>query len=204
MSSPDLPNVRAPDFWEQRYQEGRTGWDQGGPTPEFVAYLEGPHAPPGKLLVVGCGKGHDVLLFARHGFDALGVDFAPSAVEIGTRAAHEAGLSDRAHFEQADIFDLPVSYPAHFDYILERACYCAIDPVDRARYVETAAALLKPGGRIIAQFFLGPQTRPGPPFAATVSELRESFGPHFEFERQDDPLEDELPGADQFAILRRR
>src|SRR5687767_7549806 len=106
------PDVRAPDFWEQRYQEGRTGWDQGGPTPEFVAYLEGPQAPAsGKILVVGCGKGHDVLLFARHGFDALGVDFAPSAVDIGTEAAKEAGLSDRAQFEQADIFDLPARYP---------------------------------------------------------------------------------------------
>ena len=198
------PDVRAPHFWEQRYREGRTGWDLGGPTPEFVAYLEGPHPPqPGTILVLGCGKGHDVLLFARHGFDALGVDFAPSAVEIGTQAAKDAGLSESARFERADIFDLPERYPAHFDYIVERACYCAIDPIDRPRYVETAAVLLKPGGRIIAQFFLGPQTRPGPPFAATVEELKRSFAPHFAFEREDAPSEGPLPGADLFAILRR-
>ena len=198
------PDVRAPDFWEERYQVGRTGWDLGGPVPGFVAYLEGPQAPPpGKILVVGCGKGHDVLLFARHGFEALGVDFAPSAVELGTRAAEEAGLADRARFEQADIFELPARYPAHFDYVLERACYCAIDPADRARYVETVAALLKPGGRIIAQFFLGPQTRPGPPFATSVEELKRSFTPHFEFERLDTPHQGDLPGADVFGILRR-
>ncbi|HET7768152.1 MAG TPA: methyltransferase domain-containing protein [Chloroflexota bacterium] len=200
-----MADVRVPHFWEQRYQEGRTGWDLGGPTPGFVAYLEGAQpAKPGKILVVGCGKGHDVLLFARHGFDALGVDFAPSAVEIGTRAAQEAGLADGARFEQADIFDLPARYPAHFHYVLERACYCAIDPADRARYVDTVAALLKPGGRIIGQFFLGPQTRPGPPFAATVEELKESFAPHFEFERQDAPYQGKLPGADLFGILRRK
>ena len=204
MTASESPNVRASHFWEQRYRDNRTGWDLGGPTPAFVAYLEGPRRPePGKILVVGCGKGHDVLLFARHGFDALGVDFAPSAVEIGTRAAQEAGLADTARFEQADIFDLPARYPAHFDYLLERACYCAIDPIDRARYVETAAALLKPGGRIIGQFFLGPQTRPGPPFAATVDELKRSFAPHFTFERADTPRQGELDGDDLFGILRR-
>ena len=101
------PDVRSPDFWEQRYQVGRTGWDRGGPTPEFVAYLEGPQAPDqGKILVVGCGKGHDVLLFARHGVEALGVDFASSAVELGTRAAREAGLGDTGRFERADLFGI--------------------------------------------------------------------------------------------------
>ena len=203
-----MAEVRSTEFWEQRYQEGRTGWDLGGPTPVFATFLESPDAtqlvPPGKILVVGCGKGHDVLLFARHGFDALGVDFAPSAVQLGVRAAQQAGVSDKARFEQADIFDLPARYPAHFDYILERAGYCAIDPRDRQRYVETAAALLKPGGRILAQFFLGPQTRPGrPPFATTVDELKTSFAPHFEIERLDTPHQGELPGADLFGILRR-
>jgi methyl halide transferase len=193
-------------FWEGRYQEGRTGWDLGGPTPIFQRLLEEPDAPPpGKILVVGCGKGHDVLSFARHGFDALGVDFAPSAVRIGTEAAGAAGLSERARFEQADIFDLPARYPAAFDYILERACYCAIDPADRQRYVQTAAALLKPGGRIIGQFFLGPQNRPGPPFATTLEEIKSFFGAEFEVERLDEPQTDgPLPGADALVILRRR
>src|SRR5688572_24240821 len=108
---PPMAEVRSTEFWEQRYQEGRTGWDLGGPTPVFATLLESPNAaqlvPSGEILVVGCGKGHDVLLFARHGFDALGVDFAPSAVQLGARAARQAGLSDTARFEQADIFDLP-------------------------------------------------------------------------------------------------
>ena len=199
--------VRSVDFWEGRYQEGRTGWDLGGPTPVFARLLEQPGAPlpPGAILVVGCGKGHDVLLFARHGFDALGVDFAPSAVETGTAAARSAGLAERARFEQADIFDLPQRYPAHFDYVLERACYCAIDPEDRRRYVDAMAAVLKPGGRLIGQFFLGPQARPGPPFATTLGEIRDFFGAAFEVERLDEPqTEGPLPGADLLVILRRR
>src|SRR5688572_22925855 len=70
----DAPTASEVAFWEGRYQEGRTRWDLGGPTPVFAELLESPAAPkPGRTLVVGCGKGHDVLYFARHGFDVLGV-----------------------------------------------------------------------------------------------------------------------------------
>ncbi len=206
-SAADGAPVQTVGFWEQRYQEGRTGWDLGGPTAVFVRLLdEAPAAlPPGKVVVVGCGKGHDVLLFARRGFDAVGIDFAPSAVAAGAAAARGAGLSDRARFEQGDIFDLAGRYPAQFDYVLERACYCAIDPSDRRRYVAAMAGVLKRGGRLIGQFFLGPQERPGPPFATTVEEVRDFFGRQFEVERLDESdTGGTLPGADVLIILRRR
>ena len=199
-----MSEVRSSDFWERRFQEGRTGWDLGGPTPAFVQLLKDPAAPrPGKILIPGCGYGHDVLLFARHGFDALGVDFAPTAIERATEAAASAGLAGRARFEHGNIFDLAAPYLGHFDYVLERACYCAIDPVDRSRYVETMASVLRPDGRIYALFFRGPQTRPGPPFATTAEELRQMFEPHFAIERLDEPLQGELNGADFFGVLRR-
>lgn len=194
---------RESEFWEQRFREGRTRWDLGGPTPVFVQLLEGKDAPPpGKILVPGCGNGHDVLLFARHGFEALGVDFAPTAVENATRAAREAGLADKARFERANIFDVGERHAGQFDYVLERACFCAIDPVDRERYVETMARVLKPGGRLFALFFRGPKDG-GPPFAASEEELRASFAPHFEFERLDPTVESDLGGGEQFGILRR-
>ena len=195
---------RESEFWEKRFREGRTRWDLGGPTPEFVRLLEGGEAPaPGKILVPGCGKGHDVLLFARHGFDALGVDFAPTAVELATEAARVAGLAEKARFELGNIFDLGERYAGRFDYVLERACYCAIDPVDRGRYVETMARVLKPGGRLYALFFRGPKEG-GPPFATSEEELRESFGSRFEFERLDEPVESDLGGGDQLGVLRRK
>lgn len=203
--------VHTSSYWEQRYQEGRTGWDLGGPTPLFVDVLKQASdgalqpLPPGRILVVGCGRGHDVLLFARYGFDALGVDFAPSAVQAGMAAAQAARLVERARFLEANMFDLPQQYPSHFDYVLERACYCAVDPGDRRRYVAAVAALLKPGGRVLGQFFLGPQRRPGPPFATSVEEIRMFFADSFEVEHVGDPHSGgSLPGADALVILRRR
>ena len=198
-------DARTIDFWEQRYREGRTRWDLRGPTPVFVQLLESGEAPPpGKVAVLGCGTGHDVLLFARHGFEATGFDFAPSAVQAGAAAAKAARLEARARFEQADIFDLPARYPGAFDYILERACFCAIDPADRERYVEVAHRILKPGGRLIGDFFIGPSEH-GPPFAAIPEEIQRYFAPYLTVERMDEAREEgSLPGANMFAILRRQ
>jgi SAM-dependent methyltransferase len=198
-------HVSTTEFWESRYREGRTRWDLGGPTPVFARLLDSAGAPPpGKIAVVGCGNGHDVLLFARHGFDAWGFDFAPSAIRNAAAAAERAGLADRAHFEQMDVFDLPARYPETFDYILERACFCAIDPQDRDRYVQMARDILKPGGKIIGHFFIGPHEG-GPPFDATPEEIERRFSPLFEVERLDAPRQEgTLPGADMFATLRRK
>src|SRR5438046_8355077 len=94
-----------PAHWETHYRRQTLGWDIGGPAPAFVALLAGPDAPPpGRLIALGSGRGHDALLFAAHGFDVLGVDFAPTAVALATAAAAERGLADRARFEERNIF----------------------------------------------------------------------------------------------------
>jgi methyl halide transferase len=32
------------------------------------------------MAVLGCGRGYDALLFASHGFEVVGFDFAPMAI----------------------------------------------------------------------------------------------------------------------------
>src|SRR4051812_31658695 len=111
----------APAYWDAQYQHGTTGWDIGGPAPAFVDLLAGPDAPPpGRLIVPGCGRGHDVLLFARAGFDVLGVDFAPLAVAEAGAAAAQIGVAVR--FAPADLFDLPAAPDHTFAYLLEHTC----------------------------------------------------------------------------------
>jgi SAM-dependent methyltransferase len=131
------------------------------------------------MLVLGCGRGHDALLFARAGFRVTGVDYAPSAIAAATQAASAQGL--QVEFLQQDIFDLPPAHAEQFDYVVEHTCYCAIDPALRDRYVDLVVQLLKPGGRLIALFFT--HNRPGgPPYGATKAEIATRFGRQFECE----------------------
>ena len=69
--------------WEDRYQDGETHWDKGEATPCLLQWLESETASGltrGRVLVPGCGFGHDVRAWAEAGFEAHGLDIAPSAV----------------------------------------------------------------------------------------------------------------------------
>ena len=208
MSTPaipaDQPDPSRSDFWEGAYQQDQTGWDLGQASPLFADLLGGDDAPPpGRLLVPGCGRGHDALLFGRHGFNVTGVDFAPSAVAAATAAARAAGLP--ATFVEADLFTLGQRWPGGFDYVAEHTCFCAIDPARRPEYVEVVRDLLRPGGQLIAIFYV--HDRPGgPPYTTSEAEIRARFEPSFVIDRLA-PAANSVPrrqGQELFGRLRRR
>ncbi len=197
-------SVSNPSFWEERYRAGQTGWDIGRPAPPFESLLVSPDCPPpGRLAVLGCGRGHDALLFARHGFTVTGFDFAPSAVQEAQTAAARSGLA--VEFVRADLFTLPSSYSEFFDYVVEHTCFCAIDPSRRGEYVDVVRHLLRPGGEMIALFFAHGQPG-GPPFTTNVEEIRHLFGDAFAIE-QLEPARDSIEsrrGKEVLGRLRRR
>ena len=164
--------------WEERYQQGGDRWNLGFPAPPFVSLLNSPNAPqPGKLAVLGCGKGHDALFFADSGFEVIGFDFAGSAIAESTATSKAKGIT--AQFLQRDIFTLDREFANTFDYVIEHTCFCAIDPSLRSQYVEIVKSILKPDGKLIALFYL--HQRPGgPPFGANKEEILDYFGTDFE------------------------
>lgn len=193
-----VTHVDLVSYWEDAYQQGSTGWDLGGPTPAFVQFLKAPDAPvPGGMLVPGCGRGYDAILFAQHGFEVIGVDIALSAVAAARQLAR--GKRVRCTFLQEDLFTLPARYRLAFDYVLEYTCFCAINPARRREYVQAMAAVLRPAGELIGLFFPvlpalsivegpggyvldGPVLSPveGPPFPMSEQEIRDLFSPHFD------------------------
>jgi len=175
------PDPLAATAWEARYQDGHTRWDLGQPAPGFAAWLGGDQAPPpGRAVVLGAGRGHDALLFARHGFAVTAVDFAPSAMAATAAAADAANLSVTCI--ERNIFDLVPTWAGQFDYVIEHTCFCALDPNLRKAYRDLVVALLKPQGSLLAVFFT--HSRPGgPPFGSTAVELRQLFSPSFHIQR---------------------
>jgi len=167
-----------PEFWEGRYQEGTARWDLGQPAPPLVHYFTQPDAPqPGKVVVLGCGRGYDALFLAQQGFEVIGVDFAPSAIAAATQLAVAADID--AQFIQRDIFELVPEFAQQFDYVVEHTCFCALEPALRDRYVTLAHQLLNPQGQYIGLFFT--HNHPGgPPFGIQPATIRELFSPQFQ------------------------
>ena len=97
--------------WDHRYREGSDAWELGQPAPPLQAFLQHhPMAPepPGRVLVPGCGRGHEAALLAAAGFAALGLDFSAEALAEAQRLHDRlppghparrlyATLRDRAH-----------------------------------------------------------------------------------------------------------
>lgn len=173
-------------YWEDLYQRGETHWDKGEASPgleDFLAAFSSKRgSSKGSVLVPGCGTGHDVRAWARHGFGATGFDIAPSAIDTAARRATAEGL--QARFLRGDFLrDAPFQ---PFDWIFEHTLFCAIQPAERSHYVEAVSRWLAPHGRFLAIFYLIPD-KDGPPFGSTREEIRERFDPHFEL------LEDWVP-----------
>ncbi len=159
--------------WESRYLAGDTPWDKGAAHPGLVAWLRD-HRMHGRVLVPGCGSGHDVRAIAAGGADVIGFDIAPSAL---TAASHFTPAG-RESYRLGDF--LAGEAGAGFDWLFEHTCFCAIDPARRRDYAEAAAAAVRPGGHFLAIFYANPDHPDGPPFGCSEAELDALFTPAFE------------------------
>ena len=175
-----------PTDWESCYRAGETPWDKGAPAPPLLEWLAQPdHRFEGVVLVPGCGLGHDVRAIASTGQarEIVGLDISPAALALARQQPPAGGET----YAEADLFNLPPAFRGRFDWVFEHTCFCAIDPARRADYVRAVAGALKPGGHLLAIFYLNPWSggeRPppggGPPFPASVAELDGLFAGHFE------------------------
>jgi hypothetical protein len=89
------------DGWDKLWQAGDfLPWDRFAPSPALIDTLVNRHSVIGnhevggrrkKALVPGCGRGVDVLLLESYGYDAIGLEYSPKAVEECEKYAKERG-----------------------------------------------------------------------------------------------------------------
>jgi SAM-dependent methyltransferase len=165
-------DVNLPRKWDENYEQGTDGWDLGRPTPVFKRLISSRQLLPGRMIILGAGRGYDAREFARHGFQVTAVDFSAQAIsEMHRLAEAEAPVEILQH----DIFTLPDTLTHSFDYVLEYTCFCAIDPKRRPEYADLVARLLKPDGMYIDLAFPLDKREGGPPFAVSTSEILDLF-----------------------------
>ncbi len=187
--------------WNRRYEMDDTPWDQGEAHPVLLDMLT--HGTlVGRVLVPGCGTGHDVRELARRGLEVVGLDVASLALE---RALSHA-LVGRETYQLGDLFHAPEHWHHHFDGIFEHTCFCAIEPARRPDYVAAVAEVLKPGGHLLAVFFVNPDNNgQGPPFGCTAAELDVLFGEKFRLreEHRAIPTYPERAGRELLRVYQR-
>lgn len=117
------------------------------------------HLPAGSTaLDVGCNKGGVSLFLAEHGFNVLGIDLNPAAIDqaavnLAKLQAADAELPGAVDFRVADILAEPISGP--FDVVLlvrVLTCFPAIS--DWQALLQRAGALVGPQGYLYIHDFL--------------------------------------------------
>lgn len=191
------------EFWEDIYLADDAGWDLGGPTPIFENISE--NLEPGKICIVGCGRGYDAVMFARKGFEVTAVDFAPVAIDAVQQLAKDSNIS--VNVVMADIFTLGSQHSNAFDYIIEQTCFCAINPGRRNEYETVMYEILKPGGKIIGLWFPLNKKREegGPPYGTTIPEVKAIFKGRWKIEKEEIPnlSIDSRKGREKLIIFRK-
>jgi SAM-dependent methyltransferase len=129
--------------FDQAYATKTAPWVIGEPQPAIVEFARtGSISSP--VLDAGCGAGEHTILLTRLGYDVLGIDFAPQAVEQARANAATKGVDARFAVGDALRLDGTPTYRT----IIDSALFHIFDDTDRATYVRSLHAACRPGGLV--------------------------------------------------------
>ncbi len=167
--------------WNERYASGEPlPWDTGAPDPLLVAMVESRAVSPSRTLEVGCGTGTNAIFLAERGFDVLGVDVSPLALDKAREKAQ-----GRCRFETVDFLAAaPPPWGEPFQFVFDRGCFHIFDEdSERARFAEQVAAQLVEGGVWLSLIGSteGPPRDGGPP-RRSARDVIDAIEPWLEIE----------------------
>ncbi len=168
--------------WQQRWDAGLTGWDQGEAHPSLAKLLkhatrEGSLPEGARIYSAGAGRAHSEAALARLGYVVKAVDLSDSAIQAAKSLYGEiSGL----HLAVGDFNDIPEDELASFDAIYDRAMLCALGPGIRLSYIEAMKKRLKPGGLFCSILFRRVEVEKSPPYAIDEKEAYRVLGGDFE------------------------
>jgi len=169
-------------YFREAYRTGQHGWGVQEPSAYALNCLEQvkAQAGPGRLLDLGCGEGRHSLAAAPIGFQVVGVDYEPLAIERARHFARTVG-AEGIHFLVADILALP--FPADcFDVVLDYGCLHHQRKRDWPAYKRSLLRVLRPQGFYILQVF-GPDFRL---FGGSSRKWHLAYGSYRRYFTQDD------------------
>src|SRR4249919_3655430 len=100
--------------------------------------------PKDYVIDLGSGDGRTVITAAKHGSKALGIEYNPDMVELSKKNADKEGVSDKASFMKADLFESDFSQAQVITMFLLPSINLKLRP----KILD-----LKPGTRIVSNSF---------------------------------------------------
>ena len=162
-------------YWTDKYKRNHIGWDAGSITTPIKEYIDQLEDKNLKILVPGCGNGHEVKYLHDQGF--MNVTVVDLSAEPFITLTPQCSNWIKEAFIVGDFFDLVGSY----DLIIEQTFFCALVPSLRPNYADKMHQLLAKDGKLAGVFFNIPLGIDSPPFGGSRDEYVEFFKDKFEF-----------------------
>ena len=176
------------DFWLDRWQQGRTGWQERQPGAMLVRHFGALGLGPGALVLVPlCGATPDIGWLRAQGCAVVGAELSglaiaqvfaglglvPQTTDMGRMRRHSAPGLD---LFEGDIFDLTPEMLGKVDAIHDRAALFALPPDIRRRYAAHLVALTGGAPQLLTCFDHGGDPDDGPPFSVPPEEVARLYG----------------------------
>ena len=136
------------------YRMGFTPWERYGTAAAVsVARLldreenERPR-PLGRALDLGCGRGQYTPELARRGWQTVGIDQVPAAIEGARRKS-----TNGATYVVGDVTDLPAADLGTFDFFLDVGCFQGLNAEQRDAEGRGVTTLANPGASLLMLAF---------------------------------------------------
>lgn len=192
-------------YWDNRYQEGNTGWDIGGLSPVLKTYIDQLEDKDIKILIPGGGNAYELSYLHEKGFkNSYLIDLSPTVINNFIKRNPSI---DKKYLIEGNYFDHNIQY----DLILEQTFFCAIDRNLRQQYVNHSYNLLKPKGKLVGLLWsvdpVSPTQDPSnPPFGGSKEEYLNYFSPYFEINILDTAYNSIAPrsGKELFLIAQKK
>src|SRR6478672_3381427 len=158
----------------------RPPWSIGEPQPEITALIEASKIH-GEVLDAGCGEAALSLYLAERGYTTVGLDIAPTGIELARAEAARRGITT-ATFEVADISDF-TGYDGRFGTIIDSTLFHSM-PVDRREgYQQSIVRAAAPGAAyFVLVFDAAGMPADSPVNAVTQDELRDVVSKYWEID----------------------
>ncbi|WVW81177.1 hypothetical protein I302_103168 [Kwoniella bestiolae CBS 10118] len=210
-----MANKIVDNAWEDRWKEGRTGWDQSRSHLSLVSLLRSELLAElgiprkGKALIPGCGTGYDVHTFATVGLDAVGLDLAPTGVEKARDwLSKQPATTGTTEVICTDFFEYTPQ--GKFDLIYDYTFLCAIPPSLHSSWASQLYHLSNPNARLITLMYpLPPVNNDPPPWPLTVDQYHELLDKHWKLVWDREVPKEEMrttgaKGGESIAVWKRR
>ena len=142
------------NYYPRMYRFGFRPWERYGTAAaaSIATLLDREEAersrPLGRALDLGCGRGQYTPELVRRGWQALGIDYVPAAIEDAKRRD-----ATGASYVVGDVTDLPAVTIGRFDFFLDIGCFQGLNDNQRAAEGRGVTALANPEATMLMLAF---------------------------------------------------